>query len=492
MRCKTCNYPLWQIRARVCPECGSPFKPGDFEFVVNSVQFRCPHCEQDYYGTGPRGHIEPSEFDCIGCGRRIGLDEMVLLPTEGVDETRTLPGRNPWVERRENTWVGAWFRTVGMAIGEPRALGRHTPVNSSAWRAFVFALVTNLLYVYLGGLWLIAGPLMFVGGATAVARVGGIVAAVLVPLGLVTVPLLILPLVVHGVLRLTGPTERGLKGTSLALWYTSAVNLPAAVPCLSLYVAWIGWVWWAIAAGFALKAIQNCRGWRVAVALAVTGVICAGLAAGGIALIIRGISSAANAASAAAGIVTNPARAGANTALLGMDIREAALAQPPRLPLHAIGLIAAKPGRQWSGSPELASTVTIAGENVETALLSADGSGGGSAALSAIARSLPADVIAHRLGDYVFTYNGLDPASAPEETWTVIYWPHPAWSPGTAGGIAHVARLDGRVDSYSTSSDFDQALRAQNEVRERHGIPRLPHPRTVTHERPATSGGGEL
>lgn len=490
MRCKTCNYPLWQIRARVCPECGSPFRPSEFQFVVNSVRFRCPHCEQDYYGTGPDGHLEPSEFDCIGCGRRIGLDEMVLLPTEGVHEVRTLPGRNPWVERRENTWGGAWVRTVGMAIGEPRALGRHTPANSSAWRAFVFAVITNLLYVSLGGLWLIAFPLLFVGGAMAGGRGVGIAAAALAVLGLVPILLLIVPLVVHGVLRLTGPTERGLKGTSLALWYTSAVNLPGAVPCLSIYIAWLGWVWWAIAAGFALQAIQNCRGWRAAVAVAAPAVLCVGVLAGGVALMIRGINTAANAATVAVSAGVNSARAGANTALLGLDIREAALAGPTSLPRHAIELIAAKPGRQWSGTPEQASAVTIAGENVETALSRARGSGEGSAALSAIARSLPADVIAHRLGDYVFTYNGFDPASAPEETWTVIYWPHPGWSPETVGGIVHVARFDGRVDSFNSTADFEDALVVQNEARERNGLPRLPHPKTVTHERPATRGAG--
>ncbi len=86
MRCTSCDYALWNLKTRRCPECGRAFRPGDYEFVPNSVQFCCPHCNQAYYGTGPKGHLVPEEFDCVRCSRRIGMDEMALLPAEGVDE----------------------------------------------------------------------------------------------------------------------------------------------------------------------------------------------------------------------------------------------------------------------------------------------------------------------------------------------------------------------------------------------------------------------
>ena len=86
MRCKTCDYPLWQIRDRKCPECGSAFRPSDFEFTLNSVRFCCPHCEQAYYGTGANGHISPRTFACVSCAKVIDMDEMVLLPAEGVKD----------------------------------------------------------------------------------------------------------------------------------------------------------------------------------------------------------------------------------------------------------------------------------------------------------------------------------------------------------------------------------------------------------------------
>ena len=71
MRCKQCDYRLWNLTARRCPECGTPFLPSEFEFVPNSVQFCCPHCGQAYYGTDAKGHLVPPAFTCGRCGAAI-------------------------------------------------------------------------------------------------------------------------------------------------------------------------------------------------------------------------------------------------------------------------------------------------------------------------------------------------------------------------------------------------------------------------------------
>lgn len=34
MRCKTCNYRLWNLAGRTCPECGTGFRPSGFEIEV--------------------------------------------------------------------------------------------------------------------------------------------------------------------------------------------------------------------------------------------------------------------------------------------------------------------------------------------------------------------------------------------------------------------------------------------------------------------------
>src|SRR5688572_13451876 len=99
MRCTTCQYPLWNLPGRQCPECGTPFLPSEFTFVPNSVRFCCPGCGQDYYGTGPGGHLEPEQYDCVRCGRPVSMNEMVLLPTAGVEEKQTEVEVVPWLDR---------------------------------------------------------------------------------------------------------------------------------------------------------------------------------------------------------------------------------------------------------------------------------------------------------------------------------------------------------------------------------------------------------
>ena len=120
MKCKQCEYPLWNIAARQCPECGLPFRPSQYEFVPNSVKYCCTGCGQAYYGTDFAGHLFPPRFACVSCGKPCDMDEMVLLPAEGVREDSTLQVKNPWVERRRlGTW-SAWWKTVGGGIsGRP-------------------------------------------------------------------------------------------------------------------------------------------------------------------------------------------------------------------------------------------------------------------------------------------------------------------------------------------------------------------------------------
>jgi len=145
MRCRTCDYLLWNSRERRCPECGTPCLPSEYEFVANSVAFCCPHCDQAYYGTGPKGHVNPQEFDCVSCGRHIHMDEMVLRPAEGVDDDETEAERVPWLERNRRGRIRAWFSTVGMALVAPVRLMQGHTGTSRIGQAWWFAIVTSIL-----------------------------------------------------------------------------------------------------------------------------------------------------------------------------------------------------------------------------------------------------------------------------------------------------------------------------------------------------------
>ncbi|NBP52401.1 MAG: hypothetical protein EBU70_14695 [Actinobacteria bacterium] len=123
MRCKGCGYSLWNVAGRTCPECGRGFVPGEFEFVPNAVEFCCPACMQQYYGTGPDGLPSPREFSCVRCGSACSLDAMVLRPAPGVAPDGAAPSHVPW----EREGVAAWKRLFGTArdaLVRPASLGR--------------------------------------------------------------------------------------------------------------------------------------------------------------------------------------------------------------------------------------------------------------------------------------------------------------------------------------------------------------------------------
>ncbi len=151
MRCKVCEYRLWNLTARACPECGAAFRPSEFEFILNSVRFLCPYCQQDYYGTGANGHLDPIEFDCVQCSQHIHMDQMIVLPTQDVAEQQTQVDRNPWLHRKGWGSIKAWFVMIGRGMFGPAKLMRATPAATSPWSAIWFACLTIFLCAVTGG-----------------------------------------------------------------------------------------------------------------------------------------------------------------------------------------------------------------------------------------------------------------------------------------------------------------------------------------------------
>ena len=104
--------------------------PSDFEFVINSVQFCCTHCDKSYYGTGEKGHLQPTRFQCVQCDSTIDMDQMVLRQTEDVRKEQTQVDRNPWMQRRQRGRIRSWFATLGRSIALLIRLMRATPETS--------------------------------------------------------------------------------------------------------------------------------------------------------------------------------------------------------------------------------------------------------------------------------------------------------------------------------------------------------------------------
>lgn len=491
MRCKTCDYPLWNLTTRVCPECGTAFLPSDFEFVINSVRFCCPKCEQAYYGTGPRGHLVPQEFNCVTCGQRVQMDQMVLRPAEGVQEQQTQTERTPWLERRQRGIVKAWFGTVGKAMVNPTRLMQALAPQASSADAWLFALVTALVVALVAGIPRVG--LMFVmlaasgpPGRTAMSSTFGwlvmpVVLMVVMPLVLIV----ILGPLVHGLLRLTGSTEHGLQRTYQAMCYSSGANSPSGVPCVGPY---FGWIWWVVSAVLMVSAAQRVSGARSSFAVITSAVLGFVLWIGGIFLgmvIIFSPMRSAILASSTASFGTPVADA----RLIGQSLKAYALANNGRGPAHAAELVVFN---GLGASNFISQTATdeslVPLANTTLAQFQMLPPNRKNMAAQAAANALPQNVVAHRLGDVVFTYHGINLGSCDPGLWLAIVSPDPDQNPsasGNAGSIA-VARSDGVA--YPITGSFPQALAAQNQLRAKYGLPPLPDPATVTHASPATAG----
>ncbi|MBX3374431.1 MAG: YIP1 family protein [Phycisphaeraceae bacterium] len=269
MLCRTCEYPLWDLPTRVCPECGAPFRPGEFEFERGQVRFCCPHCDQAYYGTGPRGELVPSQFTCVSCNRAIGMDDMVVRPVD----PRRVTGLAPWLRRASLGSWRAWIRTVGLAMVNPGRLMRDVPLRSDLRQAFGFLALTLAVVVALNALPYVAFGTL-VGGAGLSGRsawaewargaaIGGAISAG------VWLALLLLTgawaLVAHGTLRLTGGAAGGLRRTFQCIAYTGGAGVVMAVPCIGCQYFW---AWWVVVACIAVALSHPVGGFRATLAVA--------------------------------------------------------------------------------------------------------------------------------------------------------------------------------------------------------------------------------
>jgi hypothetical protein len=256
MRCRTCNYPLWNTKARVCSECGSGFKPSDFDFEPGRVTFQCPHCSTGYYGMSARGHLVPASFRCSGCAQQVSMDEMSLVPLEGgLDSTPTQDGSNPWYER--STLVRPFLTTTVMLLQTPSSFGRSMPADASLGPAAIYVSIAfgvQMILTLALQAALFALLSAFMVGVAGAAFGGGfvmrqVVQSAIFGLGFGLVWLLLESVLTFGLLRVFGGQGAGLQRTIVCYAFTSGAGAVllwfAAVPCLGALLA-LAWIVWSI------------------------------------------------------------------------------------------------------------------------------------------------------------------------------------------------------------------------------------------------------
>jgi hypothetical protein len=512
VRCNQCDYPLWNLRSRICPECGTPFVPSDRDYVPNSVRFCCTNCGQDYYGTDEHGHLEPASFACVKCGEPQTMDEMVLLPTEGVEEEQTRVFVMPWLDGSyQSKRVRAWYATLGLTISSPMRLAQAVPEGASVARAWWFAFVSLAVFVSLG-----IGPITllqflsasrFGPGSTMSTLTSAAVfyAALLVGIALA---LGLWGLLAHGILKVSGQTAGTIGRTYQGLLYSSGGAFLTAIPFMGVPLIPIAVVWWVIGAAAMLTALQKVHWFRAAVASLVLPLLIFGVIVGAIALSVASTVTARRAAGAfGPGALSPSVVQGTQTvsdALLSYRAANGTDGPPHALALIVEGHASTSMNLIAMDTRTNETDVPLAGpiaSNPNPTLLDLDAMDAEDAAIlvDRAAAALPADVIAHRLGDFVFTYHGVvgrlseltsseGPLSGPTYDpglWLVIYSPDPDvnFAPQPYEWLA-VGRVDGAVVPMMVSQ-FPQELIEQNALRQAAGLPPLPDPRTVTHGAPA-------
>jgi hypothetical protein len=494
MRCRECDYPLWNLKARECPECGASFRPGDYEFVAGSVRFCCPHCRQEYYGQAPLGHVVPRAFSCVACGAEIDLDEMVVLPAEGMTEADTRPGVVPWLERRKRGTVKAFFATIGLAMVRPATLMRGVPRDAPVGDSLAFGIIALTLAVVIGGslpsLGYWAWMAIVLGGWTTrfweVFQFGF--------LGLVTVfmaagAIPMLALVSHAVLRLGGRPQHALDRTIQAVGYSAGAGAVSAIPCVGPFA---GWIWWMVSAVIMVRAGQQVSGGRATAAVLALPVMLIVIIGGLAGMVAWWASSAFGGGGFGGPGFTAQSQ---QTYALSSSLIQHSWQGNRAGPEHAIELILVGYVGAWAwggsaGSPfcqqgtkTTAQDIPVGNATLEDFLAMNTSKKLGAA--MALLEALPDGIIAHRLGDFVFTYHGAPLSGSDPQLWVVVMVPDPDVNGKPAPRDAvHIG-----TDSYSVTEipfgELAKALKEQNAYRKTLGLAPLPDLRTVTHERPA-------
>lgn len=492
MRCRSCDYPLWNLKTRQCPECGSQFRPSDYEFEPGAVKFLCPHCSFAYEGRSEHGRISPAEFTCVGCGKTVHFDEMCVTPAEGA--AQTAPAVMPWLERRHRGMVGAFFHTVGLALVHPGRLMRGVPLSASTGESLVFALLVMGFALLVG----VVLPMLVMSGFMPLGAFGssGLFYAgyfVAQGVGVMVSVLLIWPMVAHLVLRWTGGCRHSIDRTYQAFGYGAGANLVSAAPCIGPYV---GWLWWMVSAILMLREGQRVSGGRATLAV-LTFPLLVGLVITMLVFVVtHGISSSMGGmTSGPPGGWGGPAQ---HTLMLAQQIQQAGAMRRSSPPAHCIEFLLGNsqyasqmsmgmlgPGSPFcqAGTKTTPADIPVADRTLKD-FLAATPSGQFKAA-SKLLDQQPTNLVADRFGDFIFTFHGARSTLGDTSLWVVVMLPDPDVN-GTPqpGDPIYLGMGDGTV-SQSTYGQLPALLQKQNQYRGTLGLPSLPDLITITHSNPA-------
>lgn len=283
MRCKNCEHVLWNQPAptageqRLCSECGEAYRVADFSFERGKVRFCCPDCDTAYYGTSAQGHLEPAEFDCVGCGRHLAMEQCVLRPHDERREADAMQRVDlPWIVGRGDGRFRRWYTTAALSLTNS---GRIAPMLGRApqpLRAAGF-LAINAAVACAGA----AVPYLLFGliGVGAGGGLGGDAMAVVLAIAayLTIVAALVVGAALPAGAVALGMSAFGAKRGGDRFWrayevacYSSGGLLIAVLPCCG---GLLGGFWWMVQCAQAFAAVYASEGARLRIAAAALSVV---------------------------------------------------------------------------------------------------------------------------------------------------------------------------------------------------------------------------
>jgi hypothetical protein len=305
----------------------------------------------------------------------------------------------------------------------------------------------------------------------------------------------LLALVTHAVLRLRGRPQHTVDRTIQAIAYSAGAGAACAVPCVGPFV---GWIWWLVSAAVMVRITQNVSRGRATVAVFTLPLVLL-LVITGLAGLVSWWTSSMFGGGAFGGTgwtVQAQQTYALNNGLIQYSWQNSNRSGPE----HALELILVGNLGAWQwGTPTVSpfcqpgtkttpKDIPVGDATLEAFLAMSTSQKFGAA--KALLETLPDGIVAHRVGDFVFTYHGAILSGSDPDLWTVVMVPDPGVN-GTPGpqDPVHIG-----TDSYAvteiTYGELAKALKEQNAHRQTLGLAPLPDLVTITHAKPAVSSAG--
>ena len=272
MRCRGCDYELWNMKPGACPECGRQWRFDEFRFRPFAAQFLCPHCEHAYAGSDEQGLPVPRAFICSQCSQPIDLTQMRALPQPNTDGSHAMDDVHPWSERFRLGYWRAFWRSVGQSMSNPTRVGRTLPERTNLRSAMFFSLLCTTVGISIATL-----PFVFLIGISSSQFYSGLEYALIflakflgIMLGSALFGQIFFVLwgsCAHAILRMSGGVRRPLNSSLSATLFCTGPFLISAVPCCGFYILPVSMIWMAVAMICAFASLHKVSGLRASIAV---------------------------------------------------------------------------------------------------------------------------------------------------------------------------------------------------------------------------------